>query len=87
MKDDKEILQITISKRKVPKSKFGKWLYWNIWFTIWGIWRPRFLAWLFGGLSNFIYWLAPKSVKEEWDKEFEEIEVHIINELNNEKSK
>lgn len=73
----KEILQITFSKRKPFKTKFGKWFYWKVWFVVWGIWRPRFLAWFFGGLADFLYWLAPKKVKEEWDKEFEEIEIHI----------
>jgi len=78
---EKEILQITISKRKLPKSKFGKWLYWKIWFRVWGIWRPRFSAWFFGALADFMYWLAPREVKEKLDKEFGEIEVHIKDKL------
>lgn len=83
MKDNKKILQITLSKRKIPKTKFGKWLYWKVWFQIWSIWRPHFIAWFFGGLSDFMYWIAPKNIKEEWDKEFENIEINLINETAN----
>ena len=80
----KDILQITFSKRKLPKTKFGRWFYWKLKFQVWDIWRPRFLAWFFSGLSTFIYWIVSKEVKEKWDKEFEEIEVHIIDETKKE---
>ena len=73
----KDILQITISKQKIPKSKFGHWWFWNIYWKVWKIWRPKFLAWMFRGLANFIYWLAPENVKQELDKEFEEVEIVI----------
>jgi len=79
----KEVLQITISKTKLPKSKLGKWLYWNLYWRVWKIWRPKFLAWFFKGLADFIYWCAPKSIKEKWDKEWdEEIKIVVKNEYN-----
>ncbi len=78
MNKEKEILQITIKKPKRFKTKFGKWFYNNIWFTVWYIWKPKVLSIFFRSIADFLYWLAPKSVKEEWDKEFnDEFELHI----------
>ena len=76
----KEILQITISKRKAPKTKFGRWFYWKVWFQVWSIWRPRVLAKFYGSLSNIFLSLIPKEKREEILEEFEEIEVHIVDE-------
>ena len=45
---NKEVLQITILQGKEFKTKFGKWFYWRIWFKVWGIYKPKFLAWFFG---------------------------------------
>ena len=45
---DKEILEITISKSKKLKTKFGTWFYWKVWFKVWSIWKPKFLSWFFG---------------------------------------
>jgi len=44
----KEYLQITISKKEAPKTKFGKWFYWKVYWNVWCIWKPKFLAWFFG---------------------------------------
>lgn len=73
----KEILQITIGKPRKFKTKFGKWFYNKIWFIVWYIWKPKVLSIFYGSIADFIYWLAPKSVKEEWDKEMKEFEFDI----------
>lgn len=73
----KEVLQITISKRKAPKTKLGRFLYNKIWFPFWYIWRNKVLALFYGAIADFIYWLAPKHIQEQWDKEFEEIDMII----------
>ena len=72
-----EILQITISKREAPKTKLGRWFYWRVWFKIWGIWRPKFLSWFFGLFLS----------KETKRKLYDDLEIHIINEINDEKEK
>ena len=64
----KYVLQVSFDKRKPPKTKLGRWWYWNVT----GIWWPGAKAKFFGAIANFIYWLAPKSWKEQWDKEWEE---------------
>lgn len=81
---EKEVLQITLSKSKAPTSKLGKWWYWKIYFPIWNIWRPKMMAKVYMGLSNFILMLIPKSEREKILKEFEEIEVVIKDETKNE---
>lgn len=52
MVEEKEYLQITLTKIELPKNKLIKWLYWKIYFKVWCIYRPKFLAWFFGGLYN-----------------------------------
>ena len=75
----KDTLQITISKVKSPKSKLGKWFYWNIYFTIWRIWKPKIMAKIYLALSNFFLMFIPKSKREKILKEFENIDVVIKN--------
>ena len=79
----KDILQITISERKSPKTKFGKWFYNKIWFPLWSIWRPRMLAKFYKGMSDFMLMFLPKQKREEFLKEFEDVEVQIVNETLN----
>jgi len=78
----KEVLQITLTKAKVPNTKLGKWWYWKIYWKVWQIWRPKLLAKIFGGLSMLMLSLMTKKAREEALKEFEEIEVHIKDERN-----
>ena len=60
-----EHLEITFSKRKALKTKFGKWFYWNIYWKIWCIWRPRFLAWFFK------LFISKKRLEELYNEEIE----------------
>ena len=79
----KEVLQITISERKAPKTKFGRWLYWKVWFQVWSIWRPKVMSKIFKALSNLMLLPLSKEKRAELNKEFEEIEVQIVNETMN----
>ena len=63
-KDEKNILQMIFTPMKVPKGKIKKWLFWK-WFHIWHVSRNKLLAWLFGGLANFIDWLVPNKYKDD----------------------
>jgi len=81
----KEVLQITISKAKTPKTKLGKWWYWKVYWKIWKIWRPKLLAKFYGGLSMLMLSLLPKNKREEILKEYENIEIVIKDEINDEK--
>jgi len=82
----KEILQITLSKQKAPKTKLGKWFYWKIYFKVWKIWKPRLMSKFYHGLYVFFMWLTPKETRKKIEKELEEelgeVEVHIIDEYN-----
>ena len=82
----KDTLQITLSKVKLPNSKLGKWLYWNVYFRIWKVWRPKLLAKFYYGLSNFFFMFLPKVEKEKALKELENIDVIIKDETKNEKN-
>ena len=44
--------KMTFSKLNVPKNRILKWLFWNVYWKVWNIWRPSFLAWFFNKLSN-----------------------------------
>jgi hypothetical protein len=76
----KDVLQITISKTKVPKTKLGKWFYWNIYFQVWRVWRPKLMAKIYWALSEFIFCMLPKSEQQKMLKEFDEVKVVIKNE-------
>jgi len=81
----KEVLQITISERKAPKTKLGKWFYWKVWFQVWRIWRPKMLSKFYKAMSNLMLLPLSKEKRAEVLKEFEEIEVQIVNDtMNNE---
>ena len=75
---EKEVLQITFTTRKAPKTKFGRWLYWKVWFQFWHIWRPRQLSKFYGALSTLFLSFLPKEKREEILKEFDEIEIQFI---------
>jgi hypothetical protein len=77
---NKEVLQITFTKAKVPKSKIRKWFYWNVYWRVWKIWKPHFLAKFYWGLSNLILALLPKAEREKALKEFEDVTVVIKDE-------
>ena len=76
----KEVLQITLTKAKVPKSKIGKWLYWSVYFTVWKIWRPKILAKIYWWLSELFLRMISKSEREKLIKETEDFDVVIKNE-------
>lgn len=78
----KEVLQITISKTKAPKTKLGKWFYWKVYFPIWRIWRPKMLSKIYWAISEGILKILPKSEREKLLKEFKEIDVVIKNKTN-----
>ena len=64
----KYVLQVSFDKRKPPKTRLGRWWYWNVK----GIWWNKVKAKFFGGIADFMYWIAPKSWKEKLDAEWEE---------------
>ena len=45
-------LQITITPLKVPKNTITKWLFWNVYWKIWKVWRSKLLAFIFKKLAN-----------------------------------
>jgi len=76
----KEVLQITISKAKTPKSKLGKWWYWKIYWPIFKIWKPRMLAKIYGALAIVALSFLSKEERIKALKEFENINVTIKDE-------
>lgn len=73
----KEILQITISSRKASKYKLIRWFQ-NQWFVVWNIWRPKMLSKFYWFMSEAMLRMLPKEKRDELLKEFDEIEVHIV---------
>ena len=69
---EKEILQITLTRAKERKTRFGRWFHNRFWFKIWGIYRPRFLAWFFGLFIS----------KETKRKLYEDLEIQIVDKTN-----
>ena len=63
---------------KPAKTKFGRWLYWQVWFTLWYIWRPRVLAKLYRIMTQIFLRILSKSKREELQKEFDS---EMINEI------
>jgi hypothetical protein len=78
----KEVLQITITRGKQPKTQIGKWLFWKIYWPIWKIQRPKLLSKFYYGLSNFILYLLPKKEREKQLKEFEDFDIVIRDKTN-----
>ena len=72
----KEVLQITISKSKIktPKTRFRRWLFWNVYWNVWKVWRPRLMSKIWHGLYLL---LTPASMKKKIDKELEEINIVV----------
>jgi hypothetical protein len=77
----KEILQITITSRKASKYKLVRWFQ-HQWFIVWGIWRPKLISKICWYLSEGILKILPKEEADKLRKEFEEVEVHIVDERN-----
>lgn len=73
----KEILQITISKRKTSKYKLIRWFQ-NQWFVVWEIWRPKLVSKVCGFMADLMLKMLPKEERDKLLKEFDEIEVHIV---------
>ena len=76
----KEVLQITLTNAKTPKSKLGKWLYWKIYWPIFKVWKPRMLAKIYGALAIVALSFLPKQEREKLLKEFQNINVTIKDE-------
>ena len=76
----KEVLQITIKEPRQIKTKFGRWWHHNIYWKIWVIGFGKIKAAFYMGMSNFFLSLLPKHKREEILNEFNDIEVHIVNE-------
>ena len=74
---EKEVLQITLIKARERKTRFGQWFHNRFWFEIWGIYKPRFLAWSFGLLIS----------KETKRKLYDGLEIHIIDQTDESSSK
>jgi len=73
----KDKLLITIEPLKVPEGKFRKWWFWNVYWKVCRMWKPQLMGFIYKNLADFFYWISPKSVKDELDREFSNIEVII----------
>ena len=73
----KEILQITITSRKASKNKIIRWLQWR-WFDFWCIFKPKMLSKFYWFMSEMFLRMLPKKQREELRKEYEEIDVLVI---------
>jgi hypothetical protein len=76
----KEVLQITITSRKASKYKLVRWLQ-HKWFIVWCIWKPKLVSKICWVLSEAILKILPKEEADKLRKEYEEIEVHIVNKM------
>jgi hypothetical protein len=36
--------EITLTPLKIPQNRIKKWLFWNIYWRVWYIWKPFFLS-------------------------------------------
>lgn len=45
-------LKITFTPVKVPKNRGVRWLFWNVYWKVWMIWRFEFLAFIFLKLAK-----------------------------------
>ena len=72
-----EKLVITLEPIRVPRGRFRRWWFFNVYWRVWKIWKPRFLSFVYGNLARFIYWLSPKRIKEEIDAGMQDIEIVI----------
>lgn len=62
---EEEYLKITVTPMRVPKNKIIRYLFWNIYWRVWKIWKPKFLAWFYGGLANWFEKHFPDQCKED----------------------
>ena len=89
MKNERNVLQITLKKQKVRKTKFGR-FFQRLEFKIYDI-KIKFKAWFFRSIIKLMRWLAPKEVVEKWDAEWEEemkdATIQIVSQLDPEKNK
>lgn len=87
MKNQKNVLQITLKKQKVRKTRIGR-FFQRVGFKFYLIWG-KFKAWFFESLVKLMYWIFPKSVTDKWDKEWEEemkdATIKIVSEINDNK--
>jgi hypothetical protein len=73
----KEVLQITITTRKASKNKIIRWFQ-HLWFNIWHIYKPKILSKVCWFLSELILKILPKEEREKLRKEYNEIDMVII---------
>ena len=41
---------MTITPLKVPKNKVLQWIFWNVYWRVWKVWRLKLIAFIFGEL-------------------------------------
>ena len=85
MSEKKNVLQITLKKQKVRKTKLGR-FFQRLGFKIHDT-KTKFEAWFYGSIVKLMRWLAPKEVVEKWDAEWEEemkdATIQVVSELSN----
>lgn len=80
---ENKVLQITITKVKLPKSKIIKYLYLKVWFPFWNIWRPKMLSNFYKFITLLLLSLLPKEKRKLLIKEInEEIDIIIKDKTN-----
>ena len=79
----KEVLQITIRNRKLSKYKLIRWFQ-NKWFIVYNIWKPKIVSKLCWYISEGILKILPEVEREKFRKEYEEINIVIIDKRNKE---
>jgi hypothetical protein len=80
---ENKVLQITITKVKLPKLKILRYMYLNIWFRFWNIWRPKMLAKFYEFATLLMLSLLSKEKRELVIKELnEEIDIIIKDKTN-----
>jgi hypothetical protein len=78
----KEFLQVTITNRKLSKYKPIRWLQ-HKWFIVWSIWKPKVVSKVCWYISEAILKILPKAEREKLRKEYEEIDMIIIDKTKN----
>ena len=82
---ERQVLQITIKKVKAPKTRFGKWFYWKVYFPFWRIWRPKMLSKVFKFLAEITFSMLPKSEQKRILEESNDFDV-VVKYDNNDKN-
>lgn len=61
--------KMTFKKLRVPKNKLLKWFFWNVYWKVWNIWKPKMLSkfywWLFNSCDIIYEKLTGKKIDDE----------------------